>query len=422
MSFDKIHFVKQPSADYNPSQITLVTASNPLHQHQHQYQYQYNGSSGVDHVLQRPKSRRTITDSSYSYMAHLSSIGLNLWTAKASIVSSNDVEKMGKMIGKVEEEEDEEQGLNWNLTLVENESSVRERTTEEEKEISLLPRYQRILDIALGVGIRSRSEHEQDEESVVLSAAASSSGEIHLFYLSVSAHSAQSEANPHNSYSPIRYISSSKTPVHAFTSFTHSPHSSYCSSSSSSSFKSRNLHNNINNISIKNITAQKAACTSIQFNQDCTILASIGTDSKLILSSVESLAPHTTITNIDSKALVGMQYRTPTEIVVATESQRLKLVDLRSKKPTAVTFNPPDYDHTIEDFSFTSLAVHPTTSSRLATGDTNGCVHIWDLRNLTRPETLAFQIHDSAGNIELNFAHSAIYWILLLLYAGLFSE
>ncbi|KAF9583448.1 Nucleoporin Nup43 [Lunasporangiospora selenospora] len=120
-------------------------------------------------------------------------------------------------------------------------------------------------------------------------------------------------------------------------------------------------------------------------------IASVGGDSKLVLMNVENIEKTLQRSERVGAGMSTVCWRSSTSLAVATKNGQIRLYDRRNiTKPVL----PPAKDpQRIEPL--TSLAQHPTDPHRLVTGNEDGCISVWDVRNLSSPEVRSFKVHTS---------------------------
>ncbi|KAI8621476.1 WD40-repeat-containing domain protein [Chytriomyces sp. MP71] len=96
------------------------------------------------------------------------------------------------------------------------------------------------------------------------------------------------------------------------------------------------------------------------------------------------------IAQADSAAITGITWRSLHDLAYCTDAGRIGLVDRRIPKVVS-TF----HDLQNEWVPLNCIAVHPTQNTTLATGDADGQVKVWDLRNTKQPEVRSFGMHSS---------------------------
>ncbi|KAK6091213.1 hypothetical protein MT418_007002 [Batrachochytrium dendrobatidis] len=135
-----------------------------------------------------------------------------------------------------------------------------------------------------------------------------------------------------------------------------------------------------------------AGCTALDISRsggDHCQIASVGSDGQVVFSTIDGRIQHT-IAKVDSQTLTNVQWRTPFQVVTTSLSGRICLIDQRADKPALVFA-----DHGAVLQSHHSLAVHPTQSEMLVTGTESGIVQLWDLRNVSSPESSDTKNHKS---------------------------
>ncbi|KAI8853488.1 WD40-repeat-containing domain protein [Chytridium lagenaria] len=108
-------------------------------------------------------------------------------------------------------------------------------------------------------------------------------------------------------------------------------------------------------------------------------IASVGSDGHIAFSTLQGQTV-AKIENADSSQITGVKWTTANEIVISTESGRLK-----------AGFTIVDSSEDVS--AYNCIAVHPTQATRLATGSQDGTVKVWDLRSTSEPEVEAYKIH-----------------------------
>ncbi|KAJ3161464.1 Nucleoporin Nup43 [Geranomyces michiganensis] len=91
---------------------------------------------------------------------------------------------------------------------------------------------------------------------------------------------------------------------------------------------------------------------------------------------------------LDTSRIAAIQWRGANELVTASSSGQLTLIDIRQTGPglrLSDQANPPT--------PLNCLTIHPSQNDKLATGDANGVVGIWDLRNMSEAAVERLNVH-----------------------------
>ncbi|KAI9342759.1 WD40-repeat-containing domain protein [Zopfochytrium polystomum] len=135
----------------------------------------------------------------------------------------------------------------------------------------------------------------------------------------------------------------------------------------------------------------RAACTGVSVQPIVHTdrdLASVGDDGRVRFSKLDGGGRVSASAAADSARMTGVRWRTADEVVVATDAGRIKVVDRRMER-AALTL----YDAAEGSVPLNCIDVHPTQAIRVATGNSDGTVKVWDLRSLKQPEVKAFNAH-----------------------------
>ncbi|KAJ3010332.1 Nucleoporin Nup43 [Thoreauomyces humboldtii] len=92
----------------------------------------------------------------------------------------------------------------------------------------------------------------------------------------------------------------------------------------------------------------------------------------------------------DTSAIVAIEWRGVNELVTASSSGLLTLYDLRKDGPG---LRLGDQNST-QPAPLNCLAVHPTLHDKIATGDANGIVGIWDIRKMDEAAMERMAVHN----------------------------
>ncbi|KAI8916695.1 WD40-repeat-containing domain protein [Powellomyces hirtus] len=92
----------------------------------------------------------------------------------------------------------------------------------------------------------------------------------------------------------------------------------------------------------------------------------------------------------DTSQITALEWRGGNELVTASSSGQLTIYDIRQEAPglrLSDQKNPPSF--------INCLTVHPTLHDKIATGDANGIVGIWDLRKMSEAAVERLNVHTS---------------------------
>ncbi|KAF9110704.1 Nucleoporin Nup43 [Mortierella sp. AM989] len=120
-------------------------------------------------------------------------------------------------------------------------------------------------------------------------------------------------------------------------------------------------------------------------------IASVGEDSRLVLMGTENIQKTLQRSDRVSTGLSAVCWRSSSSLAVATKSGQVKLFDRRD---IAKSVSPALQDSNQLD-PLTCIAQHSTDIYKLATGNEEGAVSIWDVRNMSNPEIKAIKVHNS---------------------------
>ncbi|KAF9173909.1 Nucleoporin Nup43 [Mortierella sp. AD011] len=135
-----------------------------------------------------------------------------------------------------------------------------------------------------------------------------------------------------------------------------------------------------------------AGATSLSIRpQALNEIASVGEDSRLVLIGSDNIQKTLQRSDRVSSGLSAVCWRSSSSIAVATKSGQVRLFDRRdiSKSVSPVLQDPRQLD------PLTCIAQHPTDVHKLTTGNDEGALSIWDVRNMSKPEVKAIKVHNS---------------------------
>ena len=131
-------------------------------------------------------------------------------------------------------------------------------------------------------------------------------------------------------------------------------------------------------------------------------VASIGDDGTLVFSKLDGLVSSRIHVNVDSVNMTGARWRSDHDVVVSTDAGHIKLIDRRvahahniSHSPSVTTLTSPAMTAT----PLHCIAIHPTQSTRVATGTSDGGIKVWDLRSMKEPEVKELRTGHARGDV-----------------------
>jgi WD40 repeat protein len=91
--------------------------------------------------------------------------------------------------------------------------------------------------------------------------------------------------------------------------------------------------------------------------------------------------------------LSAVCWRSSSSLAVATKTGQVRLFDQRNiTKSVLPTLQDPQHRNLL-----TCITQHPTEVYKLATGDDDGGISIWDVRNMSKPDIKIIKAHNSIG-------------------------
>ncbi|KAJ3164566.1 Nucleoporin Nup43 [Geranomyces variabilis] len=91
---------------------------------------------------------------------------------------------------------------------------------------------------------------------------------------------------------------------------------------------------------------------------------------------------------LDTSRIAAIQWRGANELVTASSSGQLTLIDTRQTGPGLRLS-----DQANAPTPLNCLTIHPSQNDKIATGDANGVVGIWDLRNMSEAAVERLNVH-----------------------------
>ncbi|KAK3824951.1 MAG: WD40-repeat-containing domain protein [Benniella sp.] len=135
-----------------------------------------------------------------------------------------------------------------------------------------------------------------------------------------------------------------------------------------------------------------AEATSIAIRpQALNEIASVGEDSRLVLTGVDNIQKTLQRSDRIGTGLSAVCWRSSSSLAVATKTGQVRLFDRRN---ITKSVQPTLQDEKQRDL-LTCIAQHPTETYRLATGNDDGGISIWDVRNMSKPDIKIIKAHNS---------------------------
>ncbi|KAI8346083.1 WD40-repeat-containing domain protein [Mortierella sp. GBAus27b] len=120
-------------------------------------------------------------------------------------------------------------------------------------------------------------------------------------------------------------------------------------------------------------------------------IATIGEDSRLVLTSVDNIQKTLQRSDRVGTGLSAVCWRSSSSLAVATKTGQVRLFDQRNiTKSVLPTLQDPQHRNLL-----TCITQHPTEVYKLATGDDDGGISIWDVRNMSKPDIKIIKAHNS---------------------------
>ncbi|KAF9195311.1 Nucleoporin Nup43 [Haplosporangium sp. Z 767] len=120
-------------------------------------------------------------------------------------------------------------------------------------------------------------------------------------------------------------------------------------------------------------------------------IASVGEDSRLVLLSIDNIQKSLQRSDHIGAGFSAVCWRSSSSLAVTTKIGQLRLFDRRDISKPVLLSTPKSYQRD----PLTCVAQHPTEPYRLATGNEDGSVAVWDVRNLSQPEIAGIKVHNS---------------------------
>ncbi|KAG0296482.1 Nucleoporin Nup43 [Dissophora globulifera] len=134
-----------------------------------------------------------------------------------------------------------------------------------------------------------------------------------------------------------------------------------------------------------------AEATSVSVRpQALNEIASVGEDSRLVLMGTENIQKTLQRSDYVGAGLTAVCWRSSSSLAVATKIGQVRVFDRRDIAKCVATMQDPQQLHPL-----TCIAQHPVEVHRLATGNDDGAISIWDVRNMSQPEVKSVKIHNS---------------------------
>ncbi|KAJ3082119.1 Nucleoporin Nup43 [Quaeritorhiza haematococci] len=136
-----------------------------------------------------------------------------------------------------------------------------------------------------------------------------------------------------------------------------------------------------------------ASCNglAVQPNVADPEIASVGEDGKIAFVRLANGSLSDKHTPQERLALTGITWRSSTQLVTSSEGGRISIFDRRRRDDPGMTFA----DSSERPVPLSCVAVHPTQNVKIATGNRNGDIQVWDIRNTSAPESKLFRVHSS---------------------------
>ncbi|KAF8979061.1 Nucleoporin Nup43 [Entomortierella lignicola] len=120
-------------------------------------------------------------------------------------------------------------------------------------------------------------------------------------------------------------------------------------------------------------------------------IASVGADSRLVLIGSDNIQKTLQRSDRVSAGLTTVCWRSSSSLAVGTKSGQVKLYDRRNiTESVSATIQGSNQFEPL-----TCIAQHPTDIHKLTTGNDDGTVSLWDVRNMSKPEVKAIKVHNS---------------------------
>ncbi|KAG0256942.1 Nucleoporin Nup43 [Mortierella polycephala] len=120
-------------------------------------------------------------------------------------------------------------------------------------------------------------------------------------------------------------------------------------------------------------------------------IASVGEDSRLVLLSIDNIQKSLQQSDHIGAGFSAVCWRSSSSLAVTTKIGQLRLFDRRDIAKPILLSTPKSYQRD----PLTCVAQHPSEPFRLATGNEEGGVAVWDVRNLSHPEIAGIKVHNS---------------------------
>ncbi|KAJ3179816.1 Nucleoporin Nup43 [Geranomyces variabilis] len=116
-------------------------------------------------------------------------------------------------------------------------------------------------------------------------------------------------------------------------------------------------------------------------------IAAAGDDGRVAIARINGQLVRV-MGGLDTSRIAALQWRGANELVTASSSGQLTLMDTRQSGPG---LRLSDQAHAPTPLN--CLTIHPSQNDKLATGDANGVVGIWDLRNMSEAAVERLNVH-----------------------------